>query len=388
MQQVALSQYNPRIEAKDVIVYDSTLRDGEQTPGIAFSLEQKVKIAEKLNEIGVHQIEAGFPAVSLGEFTSVKTICDLNLDAEILSLSRITKGDIDCCVKAGVDMVLLFIATSDIHLKYKFKKPREFIFEKVQEGLDYCKERGVRASLSAEDGTRTDIDFLMQVYKKAEEAGAERIGVTDTVGCASPEAIEMIVSRARKEVRTPIGLHLHNDYGLVLANAIAGVKAGATALTTTVNGIGERAGNLPLEQFVPAMKYVYGYDMGIDCSKLTELCDLVGEYSKLPRPRNQPLVGPNVFAHESGIHVAAILECPMTYESIPPEEVGNKRRILMGKHTGMTYVKKRVEELGLSASEEQLACILNDVKTLGEKKGRVSDEEFKLIVAKIMERPS
>ncbi|QLH75756.1 MAG: homoaconitate hydratase [Methanomassiliicoccales archaeon] len=386
MQQIALSPYNPKIEAKDVIIYDSTLRDGEQTPGMAFSQDQKIEIAEKLDDIGVHQIEAGFPAVCESEQRTVKEICSLGLDADILTLSRITKGDIDCCVDAGVDMVLLFIATSDIHLKYKFKKPREFLLEKVQEGLDYCHERGVKASLSAEDSTRTDLDFLIQIYKKAEEAGAARIGVTDTVGCASPEAIFHIVSEVRKAVKVPIGLHLHNDYGLVLANAIAGVKAGATALTTTVNGIGERAGNLPLEQFAPVMKFVYGCDLGIDCSKLTQLCDLVAEYSRLPRPRNQPLVGPNVFAHESGIHVAAILECPLTYESIPPEAVGNRRHILMGKHTGLTYVKKRVEDLGLKASDNQLSRILNEVKNLGEKKGRVSDDEFKQIVIMVLDK--
>jgi isopropylmalate/homocitrate/citramalate synthase len=385
MQMIALSPYNPKIDAKDVIVYDSTLRDGEQTPGISFSLQQKVKIAHMLDEIGVPEIEAGFPAVSENELRSVKEICSMGLDAKILSLSRITKCDIDACVDAGVDMVLLFIATSDIHLKYKFKKPREFIFDKVQEGLDYCKQRGIKASMSAEDGTRTELDFLIQVYKKAEEAGAVRLGITDTVGCASPEAITHIVSSVKKEVKLPLGLHLHNDYGLVLPNAIAGVKAGATALTTTVNGIGERAGNLPLEQFATAMKYVYGNDLGIKCERLTEICDLVAEYSGLPRQRNQPLVGPNVFAHESGIHVAAILECPLTYESIPPEAVGNKRHILMGKHTGMTYVKKRVEDLGLKASDEQLDCILNEVKTLGEKKGRVSDTEFKQIVARTLD---
>jgi methanogen homocitrate synthase len=182
-----------------------------------------------------------------------------------------------------------------------------------------------------------------------------------------------------------VSLHLHNDYGLAMANAIAGVKAGAKAVTTTVNGIGERAGNLPLEQFVPTMKFVYDCDLGIDCSRMTEICDLVALYSRLPRPRNQPLVGPNVFAHESGIHVAAILECPLTYESIAPEMVGNKRHILMGKHTGLTYVRKRVEELQLKASEEQLNRILFEVKALGEKKGRVSDNEFRQIVTMVMD---
>ena len=383
---MALSPFNPHLDLNDIIIYDSTLRDGEQTPGMSFSPEQKLEIAERLDAIGVHQIEAGFPAVSETEFQTVKEICRMGLKADILTLSRITRNDIDVCVDAGVDMVLLFIATSDIHLRYKFKKPREFILEKVQEGLDYCHERGVAASLSAEDCTRTDLDFLIQVYKAAEAAGAVRVGVTDTVGCASPEAIETIVSAAAKAVKVPLSLHLHNDYGLAMANAIAGIKAGAKAVTTTVNGIGERAGNLPLEQFVGTMKFIYGCDLGIDCSRLTEICDLVAEYSRLPRPRNQPLVGPNVFAHESGIHVAAILECPLTYESIAPEMVGNKRHILMGKHTGLTYVRKRVEELKLKASEEQLNQILSDVKALGEKKGRVSDNEFRQIVNMVLDR--
>ncbi|MCG7845332.1 MAG: hypothetical protein MIO90_07880, partial [Methanomassiliicoccales archaeon] len=275
MQKVALSPYNPKLDIGEVIVYDSTLRDGEQTPGVCFNLEQKVAIARKLDEMRVPQIEAGFPAVSERERASVKAICDEKLDADILVLSRITQGDIDASVDAGVDMVLLFIATSDIHIQYKFKKDRQFILDKVVEGVEYARSRGVQVSLSAEDTTRTDLDFLLQVYRTAESAGADRIGVTDTLGCASPEAISFLVSTARKTVRTPVSLHLHNDYGFALANAIAGVKAGANAITTTVNGIGERCGNVPLEQFVAAMKFVYGKDLGIDCSKLKEVSDLV-----------------------------------------------------------------------------------------------------------------
>jgi methanogen homocitrate synthase len=225
------------------------------------------------------------------------------------------------------------------------------------------------------------MDFLLEVYKKAEECHASRIGVTDTLGCASPEAIFNMVTIVSKELRTPISVHLHNDFGLALANAIAGVKAGAKAVTTTVNGIGERAGNVPLEQFVSAMKYVYRNDLGIDTTKLKELSDLVAEYSGLGLPKNQPLVGQNVFSHESGIHVAAVLNCPMTYEPIPPEEIGNKRHLIMGKKSGLNYVRKRVEELNLTATEEQLSKILCDVKRLGEKKGRVSDEEFRHIVS-------
>jgi methanogen homocitrate synthase len=384
MDMIALGPHNPRLDIKDVVIYDSTLRDGEQTPGISFSQEQKLTIARKLDEMHVPEIEAGFPAVSENERDTVKAISSLGLDARILTLSRITRSDIDACVEAGSDLALLFIGTSDIHLKYKFNKPKEFVLEKVAEGLDYCHERGIAAALSAEDSTRTDMDFLLQVYRKAEECHASRIGVTDTLGCASPEAIFNIVTTVRRSLRTPISVHLHNDFGLALANAIAGAKAGAQAVTTTVNGIGERAGNVPLEQFVAALKYVYRCDLGIDTTKLKELSDIVAEYSGLGLPKNQPLVGQNVFSHESGIHVAAVLNCPMTYEPIPPEEIGNKRHLVMGKKTGLNYVRKRVEELGLTASEEQLAKVLCEVKKLGERKGRVADDEFKHIVSAVL----
>jgi len=384
MDMIALGPHNPRLDIKDVVIYDSTLRDGEQTPGIVFSPEQKITIARKLDEMHVPEIEAGFPAVSENEQMSVKAISSLGLNARILTLSRITKADIDACVEAGSDLALLFIGTSDIHLKYKFNKPKEFVLEKVAEGLDYCHERGIAGALSAEDSTRTEMDFLLKVYRKAEECHASRIGVTDTLGCASPEAIFNIVTEVKKHLRTPISVHLHNDFGLALANAIAGVKAGAKAVTTTVNGIGERAGNVPLEQFVATMKYVYRCDLGIDATKLKDLSDIVAEYSGLGLPKNQPLVGQNVFSHESGIHVAAVLNCPMTYEPIPPEEIGNKRHLIMGKKTGLNYVRKRVEDLDLLASEEELAKILCEVKKAGERKGRVSDDEFKHIVSTVL----
>ena len=384
MEQIALSPYNPRLQRGDVIVYDSTLRDGEQTPGVAFTPEQKLTIAQMLDDAGVHQIEAGFPAVSENEVKTIRAISDLGLKADILGLSRVTKGDIDAAADAGVDLVLLFVGTSDIHLRYKMKKSREDVLTMVTDSLDHCRARGMKAAVSAEDTTRTDLDFLMQVYRTAEAGGAVRVGVTDTLGCATPEAISMLVSRARQEVKVPVQLHLHNDYGLALANAFAGVKAGATAVTTTVNGIGERAGNVPLEQFAVGMKYLYGSDIGIDCTKMKRLSDVVCQFSGLHKPRNQPLVGTNAFAHESGIHVAAILNCPMTYESLPPEAVGNERHIIMGKKTGVNYVKKRLVDMSIGASEEQAIEICRRVKELGERIGRVNDEQFRRIVSDVM----
>jgi methanogen homocitrate synthase len=381
---IALSPYNPCLGLQKVIVYDSTLRDGEQMPGVAFGLEQKVAIATLLDEARVHQIEAGFPAVSEGEFRTIKEITSLGLSADILALSRITKDDIDVAVDSGVDIVLLFVATSDIHLKYKLKKTKEEILARSVEALDYCKERGIKASMSSEDSTRTDIEFLLEFFREAEKAGAMRLGITDTVGCASPEAISHLVKRVAEEVRTPISIHLHNDFGFALANAIAAVKCGAKAVTTTVNGIGERAGNVPLEQFVASMKFLYDHDLGIDSTKLKSLSDMVAGFSKVPVSKNQPLVGDNAFSHESGIHVAAVLSCPMTYECIPPEAVGNQRHLRMGKHTGVTYIRKRLEDLKVDVTEEQLCQILLRVKRLGEKRGRVSDREFERIVDEVM----
>jgi len=326
--------------------------------------------------------------VSENEVRTIKAIADLGLKADILGLSRVTKGDIDAAVDAGVDMVLLFVGTSEIHLKYKMKKSREEVLAMTADALDYCRSRGVPASVSAEDTTRTDLEFLMRFYRESEANGAVRVGVTDTLGCATPEAIADLVTRARGEVRVPVALHLHNDFGLALANAIAGVKAGAAAVTTTVNGIGERAGNVPLEQFAVALKYLYSLDIGIDCTKMKELSDHICRASGLHKPRNQPLVGTNVFAHESGIHVAAILNCPMTYESIPPEAVGNERLIIMGKKTGVNYVKRRLEEMRVEADDEQAAEICRRIKELGEKKGRVSNAEFIDIVAQVVPRSS
>lgn len=387
MDNVAVSPYNPIIRGTRVTVYDSTLRDGEQTPGVAFAPEQKLTIARMLDEARVHQIEAGFPAISETEVRTMKQISSAGLDADILGLSRVIRGDVDAAVDAGVDLVLLFVGTSEIHLKYKMKKSREEVLAMTAEALDHCRSRGVPASVSAEDTTRTDPDFLMRFYREAEANGAVRVGVTDTLGCATPEAITDLVGRTVREVKVPVALHLHNDFGLSTANAIAGVKAGATAVTTTVNGIGERAGNVPLEQFAVALKYLYGLDIGIDCTKMKALSDKVCEFSGLHKSRNQPLVGTNVFAHESGIHVAAILNCPMTYESIPPEAVGNERHIIMGKKTGVNYVKRRLEEMRVQANDAQAAEICKRIKELGERVGRVSNHDFNRIVDEVVPRP-
>jgi isopropylmalate/citramalate/homocitrate synthase-like protein len=390
-QKVSISPYNfmkgvmdNRAMPKKITVYDSTLRDGEQTPGISFTQDQKITIARKLDEVGVSQIEAGFPAVSKEEKSAVKAVKNEGLSAEILSLSRLRREDIDACLDCDIDMILLFIASSEIHIKYKLRMTEEGVLEETSSMVQYAKDHGLKTSFSTEDSTRTHYEFLKKINSVAEESGADRIGLTDTVGCITPEGMRNLAARVRQDLKTPFSIHLHNDFGLALANALAGVECGASAVTTTVNGIGERGGNLALEEFVVAMMVLYTRDLGIETSGLKELSDLVARLSGMRIPKNKPLVGANAFSHESGIHVAATLDCPMTYEAIPPGFVGNKRRLVLGKHSGKAVVRERLAEKGIEATEDQVCDILRDIKIIGEEKGRVSNRKFWEIVKKRM----
>lgn len=367
-----------------ILIYDSTLRDGEQMPGLHFTPEQKIAIARKLDEVGVHQIEAGYPAVSDLEKKSVKAIAELGLNADILCLARTVQADIDAAADCDVDMVLLFIATSDLHMRYKLKTSSEDVIRRAVSSLEYAHARGVKASFSTEDSTRSNLDFLKEIYRESEKAGAIRLGITDTLGCAGPEAISYLVRRIKDETRVPLSVHLHNDFGLAVVNSIAALNSGAEAIATTVGGIGERAGNVSLEQFVMALKHLYKRDIGIHTESFTELTKLVFESANLPLPANQPWVGSNAFTHESGIHVAAVLNCPMTYECLDPEQVGNRRRLVLGKHSGTALVRSRLEERKILADQEQICDMVRAIKRAGEDHGRVSDEEFWKIVDVVM----
>ena len=392
MSNIAVSPYNMLPEvlkdftlSKKIVIYDSTLRDGEQMPGISFSSDQKLAIARKLDEIGIPEIEAGFPAVSKTEQNTVKRIAREKLDAKILVLSRLKKEDIDAAICSDADIVLLFIASSPLHLKYKLHLSEEEIKEKVVESIEYAKDHGIVPSFSNEDSTRTPLPFLEELVKLAYETGAQRIGFTDTVGCATPQTIQHLFSHMRKIVPTPFSAHLHNDFGLGLANAITALASGATHVCATINGWGERAGNVPLEQLVMALKVLYNKDLGIDTTKFKEVSEMVSNFTGLPIPKTHPFVGDNVFTHESGIHVAAILENPRTYEPISPALVGNKRNFVLGKHSGRRLIKQIMDENSIDANEELLASITLQIKERGEKNGYVSDKEISQIIHEITE---
>jgi len=370
-----------------IVVYDSTLRDGEQMPGVHFSQDKKMMIARKLDEVGVHQIEAGFPAVSDAERASVKGIAHMGLDAEILCLSRTLEQDIDAAIDCDVDMVLLFIATSDLHLRYKLKQSREQVLERAVRATEYAVAHGLKTSMSTEDTTRSDIGFVLQLFRTCCDAGAERIGITDTLGCATPEAVGHIVSEVRAALDTPVSAHLHNDFGLAVMNAVSALSSGAEAIATTVGGLGERAGNVSLEQLVMALNVLYGRDIGIRTEGLTDLGRLVFDAAGVVMPPNQPWIGQNAFSHESGIHVAAVLNCPLTYECVSPETVGNRRRLVLGKHSGTTIVRNRLSEKSVDATQEQICEIVREIKRRGEMQGRISDDEFWRIVDAVLGKP-
>jgi len=381
-----VSPYNNSKDLKfpdNITIYDTTLRDGEQTPGVCLRTPEKVKIAKKLDELRVHQIEAGFPVVSNEEKRSIKAIVNEDLDADILVLSRAKKEDIDTALDCDVDGIITFMGTSDLHLKHKLKMTQEEILNICMGSIEHANDHGLFVAFSAEDATRTDLDFLKKLYKKAENYGADRVHIADTVGAISPQGIDYLVRELRSYLKTEIALHCHNDFGMALTNSISGLLAGANAVSTTVNGIGERAGNTSLEEIVMTLKIIYGVDLGFNIGVFYELSKLVEKLTNMKIPENKPIVGRNVFRHESGIHVDAVLEEPLTYEPFLPELIGHQRRIVLGKHSGCRAVKAKLDEYGIEVSRNELCEIVEKVKIQREKGKYINDDLFNKIVRSV-----
>ena len=381
--QYFISHYNKECELtfpEDITIYDTTLRDGEQTPGVCFSIDEKLEIARKLDQFKIHQIEAGFPIVSEKEKESVKSIANEGLDATILGLTRTKPEDIDAALDCDVDGVITFVGTSDIHLDHKMHITRQDAINLCETAVDYAKDHGLFVAFSAEDATRTDIEFLKRIYTKAEECGADRVHIADTTGAITPQGIDYLVRELTNDLKLDIAVHLHNDFGLAVINSIVGVLAGAKAVSTTVNGIGERAGNASLEELIMAMKILYGKDYGFKTKYIKELSDLVSRASGLPIPYNKPVVGNNIFRHESGIHVDAVIEEPLCYEPYLPELVGQKRQLVLGKHSGCRAVRAKLNECELDVSDDELIEIVRQVKKQREEGKYINDQVFKEIV--------
>ena len=297
----------------NIRIFDTTLRDGEQSPGVSLSPEKKLNIAKKLDELGVDAIETGFPVISEGEKEGVKLIVAEGLNAELCGLARTNKKDIDAAVDCGLNYIHTFIATSDIHLEYKLKMTRDEALEKAIEAVEYGKSRGLQVEFSAEDATRTDREFLKKVFGSVASAGADRIDIPDTVGYSTPQYIGEITKDAIEVSKLPISVHCHNDFGLAVANAISGVQSGASCAHVTINGIGERAGNASLEEFVMALtslQFEKKWDTNINTKLIYETSRYISKLAGMSVQPNKAIVGENAFGHESGIHTHGGLNNP------------------------------------------------------------------------------
>ena len=365
-----------------IYIFDTTLRDGEQTPGVALKTDEKLDIAAALSDIGVDVIEAGFARVSGGETDAIKTIANAGLKSEICSIARANEQDIDIAASTGVTCIHTFIGTSPLHRDYKLKMSKDEILKKIEKSVGYIKSLGLKCEFSCEDATRTELEFLINAFKTAEEAGADRLNVPDTVGVISPEAMYWLIKQLKQHLKKPISMHCHNDFGMAVANSLAGIRAGAEQVHVTVNGIGERAGNASMEQIAVSLYALYGIKT-INLERIASLSELVEKYTGVAVSDTAPIVGRNAFAHEAGIHVHGVIGKALTYEPISPEMVGRSREICLGKHSGMHSVKKVLEDMNISVSEEQLNTILAKIKEIGDKGEKIGEKELNEIVQEI-----
>lgn len=349
---------------RKIKIDDTTLRDGEQTAGVVFANHEKVGIARLLDEIGVHQIEVGIPAMGGDEKKTIRHIAGLGLNASILAWNRAVIEDIKHSLDCGVNAVAISMSASDIHIEHKLKKSRTWVLDRIKEAVEFAKENGLYVSVNAEDASRANLEFLVRFAQAARDCGADRMRFCDTVGILDPFDTFNVISFLRKNVDIELEMHTHNDFGMATANAIAGIKAGATYVNTTINGLGERAGNAALEEVVMALKYIAKVDLELKTERFRELSEYVAGASARTIPVWKPIVGSNVFAHESGIHADGVIKNPLNYEVFSPEEVGLARQLVIGKHSGSGAIRRKFEEFAIELDDDDCREILRLARKL------------------------
>ena len=378
------------MKKENIIIFDTTLRDGEQSPGVTMSDEDKVNIAIQLENMGVDVIEAGFAFASPADFEAITKISKVVKNSTICSLARATEKDIDCAYEAlknaNKKRIHTFIATSDIHLKYKLKKTKEEVIEMIKESVSYAKSKCNDIEWSAEDATRTEIDYLIECVKTAIQAGATTINLPDTVGYCYPQEyqkmFEKVISEVCKEIdisKVVFSTHCHNDLGMATANSISGAMGGARQIECCINGIGERAGNTATEEIVMAFKVrkELGFDTNIDTRQIKQMSDKIRDISGFVIQPNKAIVGKNAFLHESGIHQDGVLKNKSTYEIMDPKDVGiETNNIILGKLSGRSALRTKIEEMGYKFSEEQINQIFIKFKEIAARKKFVVDEDI------------
>jgi len=378
------------ISLGEVRIVDTTCRDGEQMPGISFTMEEKLEIARWLEHVGVEQLET-FATYNDSDRRCARLLKAQAKDMSIMGWNRMVKADIEDSIAHDVDAVSISTDTSDMALRHKLKITREQQIEKLVDCVSFAKDHGVYVCFNAGDATRTSIDYLVEFASAGKAAGGDRFRICDTVGVLTPAASRKLVTSVMSKVDVDIEFHAHNDFGLAVANALAACEAAAAFedralwVSTTVNGLGERAGNVPIEVFIMNLHAHYGVDK-YSTEHILPLCKHVEKASGLEIPLNYPVVGGNMFTHKSGIHVDGVLKNPQLYEAFDPAKLGIQRRIALGKHSGKASIKHKLEQLGLSASSDAMEKMRLEVSRLGEAtKRNLTDEEFLSIYRSVVE---
>ena len=375
-----------------VIIFDTTLRDGEQSPGATMNTAEKLRIASKLEELGVDVIEAGFPAASPGDFDAVRQIAQQIQKSTVCGLARAIPDDIRTCAEAvkpaKYPRIHTFVSTSEIHLKYQMKKSQEEVLEIARQAVRLAKSLCDDVEFSAMDASRSDRDFLCRVFEAAIEEGARTLNIPDTVGYAIPEEFAALVDYVMKNTKNIdqaiVSVHCHNDLGLATSNTLAAIRAGARQAEVAINGIGERAGNTSLEEVVMSLKTrqdLFKVDTRIDTTKIVPISRLVTMITGIQVQPNKAIVGANAFAHESGIHQDGVLKNPMTYEIIRPETIGlHSNKLVLGKHSGKHAIRSYLADMGYRLTDDELQSVFEKFKNLADRKKDIADEDLEAIV--------
>jgi len=373
----------PRIE-----IWDETLRDGEQMPGVHFSPEEKLRIATALSDIGVSVINAGIPVVSDEEARAVRLVAQAGLRAHILAAARTVPADVDAVIKSGATHIALFVAASRVHLKFKLKMSQAEVHAASLKTVRQAKDAGLHVAFVTEDTVRAPFDFVERLYRDVQAEGADRLVVADTVGIMTPLTFRWYLTEFQRRVKPKdLSVHCHDDFGLASANTLTAIECGARAPHTCVNGIGERAGNAAFEEVVLGLETLYGIRTGIKTEKLHDLSRLVEELSGVPVAANKALVGYNAFSHEAGIHTHGVLAHSLTYEPLQPGMVGRERKMILGKHTGKAALAEKLKERGISVPDPLLLELLRRVKTETESQSKSGLRKFLHYYRSMFEAP-